>query len=115
MAAAGTPRQAPAPAPSISQTTTGKVANSTGHALNGAIASADNAPARSAIAARFHPQDRMIARPTARNLLAEITASRLLRRAPDWHCHWPAWDLAPAMFRGGGLRAAHAPADHPFA
>ena len=39
-AAAGTPRHFPAAAPSISQTATGKVTNSTGQALNGAIASA---------------------------------------------------------------------------
>src|SRR5258708_39234769 len=102
MAAAGTPRQAPAPAPSISQTTTGKVANSTGHALNGAIASADNAPASSAIAARFHPHARMIARPMLRSFLAELTPSRLRRRTAGSHCHWPVADPPPALTRGDG-------------
>jgi hypothetical protein len=42
--------------------------NSTGHALNGAIENADSTPAASAMAARFHPQARMIERPTARNV-----------------------------------------------
>ena len=74
------PRRPPAAAPSISQTATGKVTNSTGQALNGAIASADIAPATSAMAARFQPQARMIESPATRNLLVEITASRLHRR-----------------------------------
>src|SRR3954451_3734971 len=108
MAAAGTPPQRPAPAPSISQTTTGKLTNSTGQALNGAIASADSAPATSAMAARFQPQDRMIASPIARRLLVAFTASRLRRRAGS-HCHWPEAELDPARPRGGGFRAARAP------
>src|SRR5450755_1642632 len=55
---------------------TGKVTNSTCHALNGAIASADSAPAASAMPARFHPHDRMIARPSVRSLSAGFTAGR---------------------------------------
>src|SRR5665213_3794330 len=100
MAAAGTPRARPAPAPSISQIITGNVRNNTGHALNGAMASADSAPATSAMAARFHPQARMIARPAARSLLADVTGCRLRRRVADWYCHWHARAWRRAQFRG---------------
>ena len=52
-----TPPSRPADAPSISQTATGKVTNSTGKALTGASASAETAPATNAIAARRQPQE----------------------------------------------------------
>jgi hypothetical protein len=50
-----TPPRRPADAPSISHTATGRVTNNTGHALNGASARTDTAPAQNAIAARRHP------------------------------------------------------------
>src|SRR5258705_9977230 len=100
----------PPPAPSISQTITGKVRNNTGHALNGAIASDDSAPATSAMAARFQPHDRMIARPTARSLFMAFTANRLHRPSAGSHYHWPVRDPALAGLRDGGSRAACAPA-----
>src|SRR6202041_3623669 len=106
IAAAGTPRARPAPAPSISQTITGNVRNSTGHALNGAMASDDSAPATSAMMARFHPQARMIERPALRSLSEAFTANRLHRRAAGSHCHWLGWDPTPASLRDGGFRAA---------
>src|SRR6266581_1855044 len=96
----------PPPAPSISQTITGKVRNSTGHALNGAIASDDSAPATSAMAARFQPHDRMIARPAARSWPVGFTASRLHRQLVGSHYHWAVRDPAPEGLRGGGSRAA---------
>src|SRR5665811_1339846 len=55
---------------------TGKVMSSTGQALNGAIASADSAPAASAMAARFQPHERMMARPMVRSWPAVLTANR---------------------------------------
>src|SRR4051812_39172281 len=111
MAAAGTPLSLPAPAPSISHSTTGKVRNNIGHALNGGIASADSAPAASARATRFQPQAKMIATINLRSLSAPIIADRLHRRAMGSHGHWPADDLAPALMapalsaRGAGPRA----------
>src|SRR5438270_12922659 len=101
MAAAGTPRSLPAPAPSISHTTTGKVRNKMGHALNGGIASADSAPAAKATAARFQPQAKMIATINLRSLSAPITADRLHRRAMGLHGHWAEGDLAPALMGPG--------------
>src|SRR5258706_9451886 len=100
----------PPPAPSISQTITGKVRNSTGHALNGAIASDDSTPATSAMAAPFQPHDRMIARPTARNLSMAFTASRLHRPLAGSHYRWPGRDPAPAGLPGGRSPAAFGPA-----
>src|SRR6202022_4396680 len=94
---------------------TGKVKNSTGHASNGAIARADSAPATSAMAARFHPHDRMIASPAARSLFVVFTASRLHRRAAGSHCHWPVVDLPRAVVRGDGFRAVRAPRGVPSA
>src|SRR5258708_14118614 len=103
----------PPPAPSISQTITGKVRNNTGHALNGAIASDDSAPATSAMAARFQPHDRMIARPTARSLSMAFTASRLHRPLVGPHYHWPVRNPAPAGLRAGAPRRWVAPAGVP--
>src|SRR3569623_2569494 len=71
MAAAVTPRR-PGPAPSISHTRTGKVMNRTGHALKGAIASAEIAPMETAIAARRQPQLRMGARAAERRTSAAL-------------------------------------------
>src|SRR5436189_5583962 len=94
MAAAGTPLSLPAPAPSISHSTTGKVRNNIGHALNGGIASADSAPAASARPKRFQPQANMTAAINLRSLSAPITADRLHRRQMGSHCHWQAGDSA---------------------
>ena len=57
MAAPITPPSRPADAPSISQTATGNVRNSTGQALTGASASTETAPAMNAMAARRQPQE----------------------------------------------------------
>src|SRR5436190_10480095 len=121
MAAAGTPLSLPAPAPSISHSTIGKVRNNIGHALNGGIASADSAPAASARPRRFQPQAKMIAAINLRSLSAPITADRLHRRATGSHGHWPEGDsartlLAPALLaRGAGPRAGSAQAGVPCA
>src|ERR1700754_76207 len=96
MAAAERPRPRPAPAPSISQTTTGNVSSNIGQALNGAIASVDSAPAMNAIAARFQPHARMMARPIERSFLKDITVDLLRRGAAGWRCcHWPEADPDP--------------------
>src|SRR6185437_1970711 len=98
------PRRRPAPAPSVSQTMTGKVKNSTGQALNGAIARTDSAPARQAMAARFQPQDRMIATPAARHLSDIFTASPPHHRRAGSCCHW----LGQGLPLDGGSRAVFA-------
>src|SRR5438874_13772854 len=109
MAAAGTPLSLPAPDPSISHSTTGKVTNNMGHALNGGIASADSAPAASARATRFQPQAKMIATINLRSLSRPITADRLHRRATCLHGHWPEDDLAPALLAPVLLACRHGP------
>jgi hypothetical protein len=102
IAAAGTPLNRPAPAPSISHTITGKVTNSTGQALNGAIASDDSAPATSAMAARFQPHARMIASATARSLRLSIMRRKVRRSAMA--ARWMYRD-SPPPHRGAELRA----------
>src|SRR6202048_5493767 len=88
---------------------TEKVRNNSGQALNGAIANDDSAPAASAIAARFHPHARMIARPAVRGLFVFFTASRPRRRAAGSYCRWPvAVCRSPRRPRGGGSRVAYA-------
>src|SRR5205085_11400175 len=89
-----------------SQTPTEKVRTTTGQALKGATAGADSAPATIAMAARFHPQARMIERPAARSLLTLFTANRLHRRAVTAaRCRWPAGHWRQGLLRGAGFRA----------
>src|SRR5689334_14550653 len=85
----------------MSQTTTGNVRKSTGHASKGDIDNVDSAPAPSAMAARFHPQDRMIERPAARNLSDIITAGRLRQQVAERCCHWPEAGLRRERPHGG--------------
>src|SRR6478735_7847800 len=71
------PPQRPSPAPSMSQTRTGKVRNRTGHALSGAIAAADKAPAAKAISQRRHPHASTIAWTTSFGFTAWIGVEHL--------------------------------------
>src|SRR4029077_20967319 len=76
-----------------------------GHALNGAIASAERAPASKAIAARFQPHARMIARPAARKLPAAVTTNRLRRQGGSL-ARQGAETVRRRWRRGVGLRVA---------
>src|SRR3569623_1437622 len=92
MAAFHTALRRPCVEPSMSHTSTGKVTNSTGHALTGAMERAEAAPATKAIEARFQPKARTTAcaarvtKRGGRSTLTTLTGAAI--RLEDWPLRW---------------------------